>query len=256
MPSSSKSRRNLPNELSSKRASLGENARRAMEAKGAKVDALKGDVKRFFEELLGFSPYLYQLDLADKFEKDQFIAVRWARQTGKSFSISALLLKYALENADSYIAIVGPSWRQTKLSVRRIGNFCRKLPDQAGFHIQKTRVTFPNGSMIEAFPNNPDTIRGPTFEVIWIDEANFVPNDEELYDAILFTLGTTNGKLIASSTPFNTDSLFWKMCNHMDYADFARSHVDWHQAMEPNGPLKLGIIEKIKRQFGNEPCKA
>ncbi len=61
--------------------------------------------------------------------------------------------------------------------------------------------------MIEAFPNNPDTIRGPTFKVIWIEECNFIPNDEELYDAILFTLGTTNGKLIATSTPWNTDSL-------------------------------------------------
>jgi hypothetical protein len=177
----------------------------------------------------------------------------WMRQTGKSFSISALLLKYALENADSYIAIVGPSWRQTKLSIRRIGNFCRRLPNQSSCHVQKTRVSLPNGSVIEAFPNNPDTIRGPTFKVIWIDEANFVPNDEELYDAILLTLGTTNGKLIASSTPFNTDSLFWKMCNHKDYADFARSHVDWHQAMEPDGPLKLAIIEKIKRQFGDDP---
>ena len=71
--------------------------------------------------------------------------------------------------------------------------------------------------MIEAFPNNPDTIRGNTFHRIWWDEVNFTPNDEDLYDAILFTLGTTNGKLIASSTPFNTDALFWKMCNHKDY---------------------------------------
>jgi hypothetical protein len=36
--------------------------------------------------------------------------------------------------------------------------------------------------MIEAFPNNLDIIRGPTFKVIWIEECNFVPIDEELYD--------------------------------------------------------------------------
>jgi phage FluMu gp28-like protein len=107
--------------------------------------------------------------------------------------------------------------------------------------------------MIEAFPNNPDTIRGPTFKVIWIEECNFVPNDEELYDAILFTLGTTNGKLIATSTPWNTDSLFWKMFNHKDYSDFARSHVAWNDALEPNGPLKPAIVEKIRRQFGDDP---
>jgi phage FluMu gp28-like protein len=215
--------------------------------------ALQGDVKGFFEQVFGFTPYKYQLELADLFEKNQFTAVRWCRQSGKSFSVSALLLKYAWDHPDSYIAIVGPSWRQTKLNIRRMGGFCRKLPVQQGLHVQKTRITLPNGSMIEAFPNNPDTIRGPTFKVIWIEECNFVPNDEELYDAILFTLGTTNGKLIATSTPWNSDSLFWKMFNHKDYSDFARSHVAWSDALEPNGPLKLSIVEKIRRQFGDDP---
>jgi phage terminase large subunit-like protein len=161
----------------------------------------------------------------------------------KYYQVEALFLKYAWEHPDSYIAIVGPSWRQTKLNIRRMGGFCRELPVQQGLHVQKTRITLPNGSMIEAFPNNPDTIRGPTFKVIWIEECNFVPNDEELYDAILFTLGTTNGKLIATSTPWNTDSLFWKMFNHKDYSDFARSHVAWSDALEPNGPLKPAIVE-------------
>ena len=109
--------------------------------------------------------------------------------------------------------------------------------------------------MIEAFPNNPDTIRGNTFHRIWWDEVNFTANDEDLYDAILFTLGTTDGKLTASSTPFNTDALFWKMCNHKDYSDFGRLHFSWEKALEPNGPLKTSIIEKIKRQFGDDPAR-
>lgn len=121
--------------------------------------------------------------------------------------------------------------------------------------MQKTKISFPNGSVIEAFPNNPDTIRGNTFHRIWWDEVNFTANDEDLYDAILFTLGTTNGKLTASSTPFNTDALFWKMCNHKDYSDFGRLHFSWERALEPNGPLKPVIIEKIKRQFGDDPAR-
>jgi phage FluMu gp28-like protein len=208
----------------------------------------------FCEQKLGFKPFGYQLDLAEKFENNQFVAVRWCRQSGKSYTVSALLLKYALEHPDSYIAIVAPSWRQTRLNIRRIGNFCKKLP-QKGLNVQKTRISFPNGSFIEAFPNNPETIRGPSFKVIWIEEANFVSNDEELYDAILFTLGTTNGKLIATSTPWNTDSLFWKMCCHKDYADFERSHVSWQDALEPKGPLNPQIVEKIRRQFGEDPSR-
>jgi len=217
------------------------------------VNSLQDDVKGFFEQIFGFTPFKYQLELADLFEKNQFTAVRWSRQTGKSFCVSALLLKYAWDHPDSYIAIVGPSFRQTKLNIRRMGGFARKLPQQPGLQIQKTRITLPNGSVIEAFPNNPDTIRGPTFKVIWIEEANFIPNDEDLYDAVLFTLGTTNGKLIATSTPFNTDSLFWRMFNHRDFDDFARSHVRWSDAMAPNGPWYPAMVEKIKRQFGDDP---
>jgi hypothetical protein len=84
---------------------------------------------------------------------------------------------------------------------------------------------------------------------------NFIPNDAELYDAILFTLGTTNGKFVCSSTPWNTDAIFWKIFNHKDFSDFGRSHVPVEKAMDPNGPLKPNIIEKIKRQFGEDPAR-
>ena len=220
----------------------------------AEVNEVSHDTLRFLEQYCKLKPYWYLLDLIQSYEKFQFNAVRWPRQTGKSTDIGALHLADAWNNPDLNIGFVGPSWRQTKLNIRRIASFCRNLPQQ-GLEVQKTKISFPNGSVIEAFPNNPDTIRGNTFHRIWWDEVNFTANDEDLYDAILFTLGTTNGKLTASSTPFNTDALFWKMCNHKDYSDFGRLHFSWERALEPNGPLKPVIIEKIKRQFGDDPAR-
>ena len=104
-------------------------------ALASQVTYLGCDVKAFFEQIFGFTPFKYQLELADLFEKNQFTAVRWSRQTGKSFCVSALLLKYAWDHPDSYIAIVGPSFRQTKLNIRRMGGFARKLPQMPGLHI-------------------------------------------------------------------------------------------------------------------------
>jgi phage FluMu gp28-like protein len=220
----------------------------------AEVTEASKDTVKFLEQYCKLKPYWYLLELIKSYEAFQFNAVRWPRQTGKSTGIGALHLADAWNNADLNIGFIGPSWRQTKLNIRRIASFCRNLPQQ-GLHVQKTKISFPNGSIIEAFPNNPDTIRGNTFHRIWWDEVNFTANDEDLYDAILFTLGTTNGKLTASSTPFNTDALFWKMCNHKDYADFGRLHFSWEKALEPDGPLKPAIIEKIKRQFGDDPAR-
>jgi len=87
------------------------------------------------------------------------------------------------------------------------------------------------------------------------DEMNFLPNDQEMYDAILFTLGTTNGKFICTSTPWSTDSLFHKICNHKDYTDYTKHHITWQQAVEPQGPLKRNILEKIRKQLAGDPWR-
>jgi hypothetical protein len=209
----------------------------------------------FFEQILGFKPYSYQKEFAELFENNQFTAARWCRQTGKTETISRLLLKYAVTHPNAAIGIVGPSWRQTKRIIGRIAAFAHKLPPGIVFKPQKTQIHFANGSSIEAFPNNPDTIRGPTLNVVYADEFNFVANDQELYDAILYTLISTDGKFVCSSTPWNTDSVFYKIFTHKNFSHFKTSHITYENALSPNGPLKPNIIERIKTQMGDDPSR-
>jgi phage FluMu gp28-like protein len=234
---------------------LERNEQTVEQAEIKKAKKLSKDPVTFFEQVVGFKPTKYQVDFINLFKDKQFIAARWCRQSGKSWIISALLLWYAIHHEDSYIAVVGPSWRQTKLIIRRITYFLRKVPAEMFTKPLKTMIRFTNGSCIEAFPNNPDTIRGPTLQIVYCDEMNFINDDEELYDAILFTLGTTDGKFVCSSTPWNTDSIFYKIFNHKDYEDFAKSHVTWRDAEEPNGPLKKNILDKIRKQFAEDPWR-
>jgi hypothetical protein len=241
-------------EIQSHWQNLDEAYRIRQQASHARVEEVKGDTAAFLREICRLKPFGYQLELAKLYRENHFLAVRWPRQTGKSTSIGALLLQDAYENGDLSIAFIGPSFRQTKLNLRRAASFCRNLPS-GSCHIQRTRISFKNGSVIEAFPNNPDTVRGQTFDRIFWDEANFTASDDDLYDAILFTLGTTNGKLVASSTPFNTDSLFWRMCNHKRFANYAKHHFSYEAALEPNGPLNAQMIERIKEQFGDDPAR-
>jgi phage FluMu gp28-like protein len=223
--------------------------------KSEQTEKLSNEPVEFFRQVVGFEPTEYQVDLINKFLANQVIAARWCRQSGKSWIISALLLWYAVTNPDSYIAVVGPSWRQSKYVIRRIAYFLKKLPESMYFKPLRTVLRFTNGSVIEAFPNNPDTIRGPTLQIVYVDEMNFLPNDEDMYDAILFTLGTTDGKFVCSSTPWNTDSVFYKIFNHKDFSDFSTSHVSWRQAQEPHGPLRRNILDKIRKQFAEDPWR-
>ena len=215
----------------------------------------------FCKEALGFEPTDYQAKFL--LDTKQFEAQCWCRQSGKDYSASSKLFWFAVENEGCQLAVVGPSFRQSKLVIRKINNFIQnKLPKDipaaeilAGRKTLRTKVALVNGAVIEAYPCNPDTIRGPTLNGILATEFNFVKDDEEMYDAILFTLGTTNGFFIANSTPWSRDHIFYKIMKDKDFEDFSRHTVNWQQALEPKGPLKRDVLEKIKRQLAADPWR-
>ncbi len=150
--------------------------------------------------------------------------------------------------------MVSPSLRQSKAVINRIARLARALPKERLESVQKTRISFSNGSSIEAFPNNPATIRGPSLQLVYCDEMGFIRDDKELYDAILFTIPTTKGTVIVSSTSGSRDSLFYNI-SHDDAYGFSRHHVTWKEALEPNGPLKQSVLEPIRKQLESDPCR-
>ncbi len=211
---------------------------------------------KFFRNFLDFRPTTYQRSFVEGILKNQFSAARWCRQSGKSFIVAAFLLWYALSEENRHIAIVAPSFRQSKLVLRKIAGFANYATVRPHIdRVLRTKVYAANNSQIECFPNNPDTIRGPTLDLILADEFNFCADDEDLYDAVLFTLGTTDGKFIATSTPWSSDSIFYKIWNDPDYSDYFRSHVTWKEAQEPNGHLRKNILDKIRKQLSSDPFR-
>lgn len=139
--------------------------------------AAKG-VVAFCKEACGFEPTSYQRRFL--LDDNQFIAQRWCRQSGKDHSASAKLFWYAVSNDGVYLGVVGPSQRQSKLVIRKINAFItQKLPADIPYQVillgrktLRTKVPLVNGSLIEAFPCNPDTIRGPTLHGILATEFN------------------------------------------------------------------------------------
>jgi phage FluMu gp28-like protein len=212
-------------------------------------------VIEFCKNWLKLTPAAYQERLL--LDQARFIVARWARQTGKTTSISAISLHTALSSGSKRIVILAPSWRQSKRMLSRIE---RSIPKNrrsilAG-RLHKTKLEFANGSSIEALPNNPETIRGETCDLIILDEAAFVRYDKELYDSTVYALATTNGRFIAVSTPGSRDSLFYEMCKNNElYAEFSRHHVSYRDALEPNGPLKEKMVESLKIQMQADPWR-
>jgi hypothetical protein len=224
-------------------------------------DAAKGTpltacgVLDFFRQVTGFEPTAYQATFL--LDTSQFVVARWSRQSGKSLCLTVICLYVALSGSNRRVAILAPSLRQSRGMIRRASSFLPKLPKNAlEGRALKTKLEFSNGSIIEAYPNSPETVRGLTLDLLIIDEANYIEDDRALYDAVVFALGTTNGRFIATSTPGSRDSLFYEMCMDDDlYGDFSRHHVSFHDALEPNGPLKKAILEKLERQMKEDPWR-
>ncbi len=224
-----------------------------LETVKAKPFAVSEDPAKFCEQL-GFKPTAYQLKLLN--DNNQFIAARWSRQSGKSHIVAARILWECLTKPEFNVLVVAPSLRQSKIIIRKITSFLRYLPKFVAPKPLKTKVEFYNGSRIQAFPNNPETIRGePAVGLVLADELNYVRDDGELYDAVIFTLGTTDGRFLATSTPGSRDSLFYHMCFDPAYERFSRHHVSWRDAVEPFGPLKKNILEQIKSQYTSDPWR-
>jgi len=226
-----------------------------LEQQKAKETEIPRDFIQFCQKMLGLNLTKYQMEAAQLLEKQNDVALRWCRQSGKTHLIAVWLLHYALLHSGSHIAVVGPSWRQTMIPITKINYFRTKLPAGFFYKPQRTMVRLKNGSTIQAFPNNPNNLRGFTLQMVYCDEMNFIPNDEEMFDAISFTLATTNGKFIASSTPWTTDSVFYQLFHDNAFQHFAKSHVTYKEALEPNGPITEKWLEKKRREYEGDPWR-
>jgi len=237
-----------------------EQTRRGLEAEEA--EQVPDDVAEFCAKWLDYQPFKYMHDFLN--DTRHFIANVQARQTGKTFNGMAKLIWYALKFPGSVILVTAPKFDQVKnIALKALNEHLKrmKMKDRERFEkvigdkgVMRTIIRFRNGSQILAESPVPETIRGHTAKVVYLMEANFIRDDMDLYTAVLFTLNTTNGYLIAESTPWNTDSVFYKMFHDPAYK-FSTHKVIYTQAFPPDGPLSKEIVDMIEAQLAGDPAR-
>jgi hypothetical protein len=200
-------------------------------------------------------------------DPSHFIANVQARQTGKTFNGMAKLLWYGFRYRGSLILVTAPKFDQAKtIAFKALGEHLKRMRslDRALYdyvvgdrNVLRTIIRLRNGSQILAESPVPETIRGHTAKVIYLMEANFIRDDEDLYTAVLFTLNTTNGYLIAESTPWNTDSVFYKMFHEWkEKGQFSTHMVPYSESLHaPEGPLSPEIVAQIQEQLKGDPAR-
>jgi len=226
---------------------LKDKIRAEIQARSETLEIPKNPIE-FVQKLFKFNPTDYQARLLR--DQSKRIVVKWSRQAGKTTTIALRAIWFAATHPRSLTLIVAPSLRQSMIMSDRIHDFLGSLPDyqqkQLIKKLQRTVITFRNGSRIIALPNSPQLLRGYTANQVICDESAFFKDDELVFFSVLYPmLATTDGVLIASSTPWSTDSVFYKMCNDPQFSKHFITCKDVVKA----GLIKPEFIEEMKAQL-------
>jgi len=209
------------------------------------------DPVQFAVKWLKFKPTPYQETLLK--DESKRIYVCWSRQSGKSTTLAIRMIHRCLKYPGMLRLIVAPGLRQSMIMMDKIQDFLYTMPKSLRRRligkIQRTTIRFKNGSRIVALPNSPNLLRGYSAGEVLCDESAFFREDELIFFNVLYPmLQTSDGTLIASSTPWGKDTVFFKFSQN---PDFSKHHITWRDVVKA-GLAKESFIEEMRREMPTE----
>ena len=188
------------------------------------------------EGLVDFDLWDFQEEMVKKFDSDRFVICKMPRQTGKSTTIIAYLLHFVLFNEDVKVAILANKGVTARELLSRLQLAYEHLPlwlQQGVVEWNKGNIELENGSKIMASATSSSAIRGGTFNIIFLDEFAFVPENiaDEFFRAVYPTISSGNTtKVFIVSTP-NGMNMFYKMWvdSVEGRSDYEPIDVHWSQ---------------------------
>lgn len=159
-----------------------------------------------------FKAYEYQKSLVHGFQNHRNVIAMIPRQSGKTTSAAGFLLHYAFFNSDVTILIAANKFKAANEIMLRIKYAYEEMPNFIRPGVSEYNVTsirFDNGSRILATTTTPDSGRGLSISLLYLDEFAFVKPKmaTEFWSAMAPTLAT-GGKCIITSTPQSDEDMF------------------------------------------------
>jgi len=166
--------------------------------------------------LVPFEMYDFQRKMVDTFHDNRFTICKLPRQSGKSTIIVSYLLHYVLFNDNVNVAILANKSSTARDLLGRLQLAYEHLPkwmQQGVLNWNKGSLELENGSRIVAASTSSSAVRGSTFNIIFLDEFAYVPNNiaEEFFSSVYPTISSgKSSKVMIVSTPHGMN-MFYKM---------------------------------------------
>jgi hypothetical protein len=212
------------------------------------------------EGLVPFEMYDFQKGILRDFHENRFNIAKLPRQTGKSTTVVAYLLYYAIFFDSVNIGILANKASTSRELLSRLQLAYENLPKwmQHGVVVwNKGNVELENGSKILASSTSASAVRGMSFNILFLDEFAFVPNHvaEQFFASVYPTI--TSGKstkVIIISTP-NGMNHFYKMWVDAKNGKngYVMNEVHWSQVPGRDAKWKEETLKNTSpRQFAQE----
>jgi hypothetical protein len=175
-----------------------------------------------FARSAGIEPDPWQADVLRS--TDRRVLMNASRQSGKSTVSALIALHEALYTPSTLVLLLSPSLRQSSELFRTLARLYAGMGASVGPKAESAlRLELENGSRIISLPASEATIRGYSgVSLLVIDEASRV--EDHLYLSVLPMLATTDGRLIALSTPFGKRG-WWSEAWHAGETRWKRVEV-------------------------------
>lgn len=157
--------------------------------------------------LVNFELYPFQEKMIRSFHEERFTICKIGRQSGKSITCIAFFLHYILFNKDVSVALLANKLATARELLSRLQRAYENLPKwlQQGVMVwNKGSIELENGAKVLAAATSSSAIRGGSFNILFLDEFAFVPNEiaEEFFNSVYPTISSGEStKVLIVSTP-------------------------------------------------------
>jgi hypothetical protein len=161
-----------------------------------------------------FRMYDFQRKMIRNFHNNRFNICKLPRQSGKSTTVCAYLLHYAIFNDNVNIAILANKANTARDLLNRLQTAYENLPkwlQQGIISWNKGSMELENKSKIFAASTSASSVRGGTYNIIFLDEFAFVPNQvaDNFFSSVYPTITSgESSKVIVVSTPFGMNHFY------------------------------------------------
>ena len=207
-----------------------------------------------------FKMFNFQKEMVDTFHDNRFSICKLPRQSGKSTTIIAYLLHYAIFNSNVNIAILANKAAIARDLLGRLQLAYENLPkfiQQGVINWNKGSLELENGSRILAAATSSSAVRGGSYNIIFLDEFAYVPTNiaEQFFSSVYPTISSgKSSKVMIVSTPHGMN-MFYKLWNDAIHERNSYKPIEVHWSEVPGRDEKWKeetIKNTSEQQFQTE----